>query len=391
MKSPIRYLKSAIESDSISKEKITFISGPRQVGKSTLAKSLLTNESNYFLYDDEDFLRNWAKSPEKSISSRGPGVVVLDEIHKDQKWKTKIKGIYDKYHLPFVVTGSTRLDLFRKGSDSLLGRYLPYHLHPFSVAESEISITPDEIFKNEKIIYPWKDLLTLGGFPEPFFSGSQTEALRWSRLRLDRLVLEDSREIRNISDLNSFRVLISLLSNRVGSLLSTNSLREDVSKAYATVGEWLKVLESLYYSFTIKPYSKNISRALKAEPKLFLYDIMRIPPDLESKRLENLTALHLLKLVNFWTDTAQGEFELRFVRDKEKREVDFLVTKDEKPWMLVECKSNSTTPSQNLIHFNSLLKPKFAIQLVTKNNYHREYSHYNVQIMSYEKFAAGLL
>jgi hypothetical protein len=348
---------------------------------------------NYFLYDDERFRRDWAKSPQSAIAGRSRGIIVLDEIHKDRRWKTKLKGLYDTRldDLRIVVSGSARLEHFRKGSDSLLGRYIPYRLFPFTVAETQRCISPDEVLSGSQVSFPWPDLLRLGGFPEPLLGGNEQEARRWSRLRLDRIVLEDSRDFLNISDHNAFRVLMELLPERVGSLLSVNSLREDVGKAYATVRSWLGVLDILYYCFTIRPYSKKLSRALKAEPKLYLYDILRIPSEHAARRLENLAALHLLKACSFWTDSAQGEFDLRFIRDREKREVDFLVLRDGKPWMAVECKSGQKEPDENLERFSRILKPVHSIQLVTDENHDRYYAESGIRVMGYQKFLSGLL
>ena len=388
-----RYLTEAIHRDAIARRKIAMISGPRQVGKSTLAKSLLASPQNYFLYDDEDFRRRWSKSPREAISGRGDGVVVLDEIHKDRKWKARLKGLYDTLgrELPFVVTGSARLEHFRKGGDSLMGRYFPYRLFPFTVAEGPASVSPDAAGSSRRVRFPWGDLMRFGGFPEPLLGGSELEAQRWSRLRIDRLVLEDSRDFLNISDLNAFRVLIDLLPERVGSLLSVNALREDVGKAYGTVRSWMGVLEALYHSFTIRPYSTRLSRALRAGPKLYLFDTLAIPTALWSKRLENQVAIHLLKACTFWTDTAQGEFDLRFVRTKEQREVDFLILRERKPWMLVECKTSETEPAKDLIAFTRSLKPPHSIQLVSDESIDRRYAEHGITVQGYERFLSGLV
>ncbi len=388
-----RYLFNPIAQDALVKKKIVFLSGPRQVGKTTLAKQFLADQRNYFSYDNESFRRNWVKNPQDALTFRGRGVVALDEIHKDRYWKRKLKGIYDSAERPFpiIVTGSARLDLYRKGSDSLLGRYLPYRLHPLSVAERENPSTPDEILKVSQVRFPLNQLMATGGFPEPFFEGNTLQATRWSRLRLERLVQEDTRDLLAISDLRAFQILAELLPERVGSALSINSLREDIGKAYATVRSWYYVLESLFFSFTVRPYSKRIARAIRAEPKMYLYDILRIPANLRAKRLENITALHLLKACDYWNDTAQGEFSLHFVRDKQKREVDFLIVRDGRPWLLVECKSGSTTPSPHLVYFGELLKPQHQIQLVEQQKFDREFPSYGVRVMNYEKFFAGLI
>jgi predicted AAA+ superfamily ATPase len=386
-----RYLSSAVKEDALRSHKMAFISGPRQVGKTTLAKALLKTPENYFTWDDLNFAARWVKSVDEALSRRGLGPVVLDEIHKDRKWKARLKGFFDRFgsEVSLVVTGSARLDLYRKGGDSLMGRYFPYRLHPFSVAESDSPIPVREAFRVSDAKYSWRDLYRLGGFPEPFLGGSEAKAKRWSRLRMERLVQEDVRDLRSISDLNLMRVLVSLLPGRVGSLLSINAIREDVGSAYGTIYEWLQVLEALYHHFLVRPYSGNLKRTLRAEPKLYLYDI--IPIEDPGARLENLIALHLLKACHYWMDTAQGEFELMFIRTKEKEEVDFCVTRDKKPWLLVECKSAELEPTAVLRKFTRLFRPKWSFQLVTLPNHYKYFPHWNVYSVSYERFCAGLL
>jgi uncharacterized protein len=396
MDKSLRYLHTPVLSDAFEQRKMAFISGPRQVGKTTMAKAFLKSTQNYFSYDDESFRRAWNKDPSTAISQRGEGVVVLDEVHKDRFWKRKIKGIYDTIdndkYFQVVVTGSAKLDLFRKKSDSLMGRYFPYRLHPFSVAESTSPISPDNLLEGGSIVnYKLDDLLSLSGFPEPLLSSRANYAARWSRLRLERLLQEDIRDVLNVSDLRSFQTLVELLPERVGSQFSLNSLKEDVGKAYATVRSWYQVLESLYYCFSIKPYHKRITRSLRSEPRIFLFDLLQIPKEMRSKRVENITALHLQKACHFWTDTAQGEFNLLYVRDKSQREVDFLVTRDNSPWMLIECKSGNKQPSNHLKYFSDVLKPRFVIQLVLDANYDKVYPGYGIRIMSYEKFFSYLV
>ncbi len=393
MQNTPRYLQSSIAQDALPLKKIVFVSGPRQVGKTTLAKSLLESPDNYFSYDQEGFRRAWARNPGTALSSRAAGLVVLDEIHKDRLWKKKLKGLYDtdSEFTQYLVTGSARLDLYRKGSDSLMGRYLPYRLHPISIGECISPPTPDDLFKKEgSKQYALDDLLNLGGFPEPLLHGSQRHALRWSRLRLERLVHEDTRDLLNISDLRAFNLLAELLPDKVGSQFSLNSMREDLSKAYATVVSWYQVLEALYFCFTIKPYYKKINRAIRAEPKVYLFDLLRIPASQVSKRLENLTALHLLKACNLWTDTAQGEFTLHYVRDKNRREVDFLVVRNNHPWLLIECKSGQKEPATALQYYSKLLNPTHRIQLVTDKNYDKYFPSFNTRVLSYEMFFAQL-
>ncbi|HEX9594401.1 MAG TPA: AAA family ATPase [bacterium] len=386
-----RYLAAAVRDDALHDRKMAFISGPRQVGKTTLGRDLLMCPENEFTWDDQRFRRAWAKDPIAAVATRGEGPVLLDEIHKDRRWKARIKGLYDLRggDLPILVTGSARLDFFRRGGDSLMGRYLPYRLHPFTVGEKPTPPPPDEILATADPTYPFVDLQRLGGFPEPLLGGGEAKARRWSRLRLERLVYEDLRDLRHIRDLQALRVLVDLLPERVGSLLSVNSLREDVGVAYATVRDWLGVLEALYHLFLVRPYAGKLKRALKAEAKVYLYDVLQVDDPAAGR--ENLTALHLLKACHYWTDLAQGDFELRFLRTKEKEEVDFVVTRDRQPWMLVECKSGDTTPSPVLAKFAARLTTQLNFQLIDRRGHDRFYPETRLRVIDYERFLAGLV
>ena len=388
-----RYLSSIIVEDALNDKKMAFISGPRQVGKTTFGRQFLDDINNYFSWDRTDFRKNWVKSPEKAIEDIGKGPILFDEIHKDRKWKSRIKGLYDRFsqEISILVTGSARLDIYRKGGDSLMGRYIPYRLHPFSVSESVSPPDPDNILKKFKVSYQWNDLMILGGFPEPLLSGQEKKALRWSRLRLDRLAYEDTRDVKVLSDLNAFRILLDLIPPKVGSLFSFHSLKEDVGVAYATIRDWVFLLEILYYGFFIRPYARNIKRTIRAAPKFYLYDILQISKQEHSQRLENLACLHLVKACHYWTDTAQGVFDLFFVRDKEKREVDFLITRDKKPWMLIECRSGMKSPSPHLLYYMTKLKTPLNFQLVDDKNHDKNHRMQNVRVMNYEKFFSGLI
>jgi predicted AAA+ superfamily ATPase len=389
-----RYLEAEIRSDALASGKMAFVSGPRQVGKTTLAKALLRSPQNYFSWDDVEFRRAFVRSQRAALGGRGAGPVVLDEIHKDRRWKTRLKGLYDVLGPGdgIVVTGSARLDIYRRGGDSLLGRYLPYRLHPFSVAESSSPIAPEAVLTTPTVRFRFADLLRLGGFPEPLLGGSEARAGRWSRLRLERLLQEDVRDLRAVSDLSGLRVLADLLPERVGSLLSVHALQQDVGAAYATVRAWLQVFEALYHCFTVRPYTKRITRSLRQAPKLYLFDVLGIPKQRLAARLENLVALHLRKACDYWTDTAQGVFELHYVRDKEGHEVDFLVLRDRKPWMLVECKSSDVDPSPALERFAPALGLRDHVyQLVDKPRYDRLYAQSGIRVMHYEAFLAGLV
>lgn len=388
-----RYLAEAIESDALALNKMALISGPRQVGKTTLAKTLLHVPQNYYSWDDQDFRVAWSRSPKAALEARGPGPVVIDEIHKDRRWKNRLKGVYDLGVCAdgIIVTGSARLDLFRRGGDSLMGRYLPYRLHPFTVGETGAAKTPDAISVTAEPRFSPEDLMLLSGFPEPLLAGRQAHARRWSRLRAERLLSEDVRDLRAVSDISAMRVLFDLLPSKVGSLLSLNALQQDVGVAYATIRDWVSVFESLYQCFVVRPYAKRITRSLRAAPKLYLYDATRIPEDNRGARVENLVALHLMKACHYWTDTAQGDFDLYYLRDKEHREVDFLVTRQNRPWLMVECKSNEVTPSQHLSRFAAQLgNPPHQVQLVTRAGFERFYAETSQLVISWDRWLARL-
>ena len=361
--------------------------------RTTLGKSLLKSKNNYFSWDDPHFRKTWIRSPETAIQEIGHGPVLFDEMHKNRRWKIHLKGLYDahKEDLNILVTGSARLDIYRKGSDSLLGRYIPYRLYPFSVAETIKAPSPNQVFHKTRVSYKWEDLMHLGGFPEPLLMAHEKKAQRWSRLQLDRLAFEDSRDIKTLSDLNAFRNLLDLIPEKVGSLFSFNSLKEDVGVAYATIREWVLIAEKLYHGFFIKPYSKSFKRSIRATPKYYLYDILQIPKSNLGQRRENLAALHLLKAVHFWTDTGQGFFQLYLVRDKEKREVDFLITQNKKPWMLIECKSNSKALSPHLIYFSKRLSTPHNYQLIENEKHDKWYRLQKIRVLGYQKFFSGLV
>jgi predicted AAA+ superfamily ATPase len=338
---------------------MVFISGPRQTGKTTLAKSYKP-EFEQFVYKNWDetlFRRLWTKSPNsiqeefflEKIKDRR--LLILDEIHKSKGWKQKIKGVYDELgdDLNIIVTGSARLNIFKKGGDSLMGRYLNFRLHPLSYGELTKSkiMTPDEwknsLFKKSIKNFnqePLVKLFKLSGFPEPYFSNSEKILRIWRRGRNEKIVKEDLRDLTRLPELSQVEMLASLLPTKVGSPLSVQSLREDLEVAHDTVSRWLKYLNELFYFFEIKPWSKSIPRSLKKEGKIYLYDWTEIEGD--GEKFENLVACHLLKACHYWMDTGEGDFELFYLRNKEKQEIDFVIIKNKKPWLCLEAKLNET-------------------------------------------------
>lgn len=398
-KSITRYLQKQISEDALQGNKIAFINGPRQVGKTTMAECLLNEleqSDHYYTWDDDEFRKIWLKNTKDFLSHHKlDSTIVFDEIHKDRKWKSKLKGLYDlfKKDLHFIVTGSARLDFYRRSGDSLQGRYLPYRMHPLSVGEVDYVKPPptkdwDEHFSKS---FDWQELLDFGGFPEPFFLKNKNKSQRWQRLYRERMIREDLRDLQEVRDIRQIESLALFLQEKASGQLSYESLREDLSTSFDSIKRWIDLLEALYFCYRLKPYSKNLKSSLKKEPKIFMYDWSLVKND--GARFENLVAGHLLKSCHAWTDCAMGEYDLFYVRDKQKREVDFLVTSEGNPYALIEVKSNQTQPTPSLIHFQKLLKPKFCIQIVKEKKLEkrRNLEHPNIQVMSAERFLGSLV
>jgi hypothetical protein len=334
-----RYLQDPIDADLA--EKMVFVSGPRQVGKTTLALELIgARDARHPAYLSWDDVR---ARPRILRAEMPPGEprVILDEIHKYARWRNLVKGLYDTRERgqAFLITGSARLDLYRRGGDSLQGRYHPYRLHPLSLPE--VGGGTDGLGA----------LLRFGGFPEPFFRGSERHWRRWQRERLDRVVRDDLRDLERVREVSLIEVLIDALPARVGSPLSVKSLREDLEVAHDTAERWITILENLYVCFRVAPFGPSRIRAVKKERKLYLWDWSMVEDP--GARFENLVASHLLKLCHFTEDTEGHRMELRFLRDTDKREVDFVVLRDRKPLFAVEAKTGERGVSPAIRYFKA--------------------------------------
>ncbi len=345
-----RQYQSIIASQFSAHHQITMVSGPRQVGKTTLARRV-ANQQCYYLnwddFDDRELLLQGSKAIARHIELERlrpvMPLLILDEIHKFPKWKQLVKGLYDAYHdqCRVLITGSARMDVYKQGGDSLMGRYFNYRLHPLSVREviessplnEQADVQPPRRIADED----FDALLTWGGFPEPYLKRDRRFFNRWSRLRRQQLLREDVRELSKVQALGQLEVLAELLRHQVGQLTSYSSLAKRVRVSVDTIRRWLTTLEAMYYCYAVRPWTKNVTRSLLKEPKYYLWDWSQCPD--AGARHENFIASHLLKAVHFWTDTGLGDYGLFFVRDKEKREVDFLISRNGEPWMLVEVKS----------------------------------------------------
>ncbi|MEA3287019.1 MAG: ATP-binding protein [Candidatus Marinimicrobia bacterium] len=366
-----------------SHRQITILSGPRQVGKTTMAKHLLNTFSNahenagdslhYLNWDDVNHRDLILRGPDQIISeleldqlfSHKP-LLVLDEIHKYTDWKNFLKGFFDRFEdkIQFMVTGSARMDLYSHGSDSLMGRTFNYRLHPLSVREIIGKIDQNELLQGPSQIasQDLQALIEFGGFPEPFLKRDKRFSNRWQNLRLQQLIREDIRDATRIHEIQQLEVLQNHLRNQVGQETKYSTLARHIRVSVDTIRRWLDILESFYFCFRIRPWHRNIATALRKEPKTYLWDwaLIRDP----GARSENFIASHLLKATHWWTDQGLGQFELFYLRTKEGREVDFLVTKDEDPWFLVEVKqSPNSNMNPNLHWFQKKTAAPHAFQV----------------------------
>lgn len=362
---------------------MVFLVGPRQVGKTTLAQTFLAkplpgyNLFNWDVPQHRKILMTRIFPGKERLEGADREVVVFDEIHKYPRWKNTLKGLFDSYepHTHWIVTGSALLNVYRRGQDSLMGRHFTYHLAPFSVAEytrgsREVPMLHDLLERDPSPTNPeaqeaWTLLDRFGGFPEPLFRAQDSFLSRWRSSRLDRLINQDLASTETLRHLPLVEQLMFLLPERVGSPLSLNSLREDLEVHFHTVRHWMELLERVFYGFFIRPYSKRSARFLKKEAKWYLWDWSEIQE--EGPRFENMVAVHLLKYVQYMNDLGLDELSLHYVRNKEKQEVDFLICRTRKPFVLIECKLNDENPSPVLWRFSSLLGIKTALQLIAGN------------------------
>jgi predicted AAA+ superfamily ATPase len=356
--------------------KIVLLSGPRQVGKTTLSRSLGYSDLNYLNLDYADDRKiqrdqSWSRSSE---------LVVFDELHKIPKWKSFIKGIYDKEGCRprLLVTGSARLEITRRGGESLAGRHRLMRLHPLTVCELLPSMPANESLPR---------LLKFGGFPEPFQANSEEAYRLWQRSHLDRILRGDLIELENVRDIRKVEILLDLLSERVGSTISYSSLARDLEISPHTVKRWIEILEWLFIIFIVTPHSKNMARALTHEPKIYFYNTGMVMNG-EPARFENLVACALLKQLHFLEDTQGFPGRLHYLRDREKREVDFLTIIDRKPELMVEVKVSDNQPSSSLRYFEERIAPKKTIQVVL--NCDRSTQHGNLHVQPANLFLSEI-
>lgn len=361
-----RLYEAIFESHLEKDRQMLLYSGPRQVGKSTLGNALVRKASPHLIlnWDNEDNRRLILGGPKAVAAALGLDAlsdqvprVLFDEIHKFGRWKNYLKGFYDTYSAQarILVTGSSKLDVYKRGGDSLMGRYFLYRVHPLTLAE--ISRGGKSGRRDEM-----EALLQFGGFPEPFLKQSKSFSSRWARLRKEQLFREDIRDGSRIQEIAQMEVLAELLRAQAGQLVNYSNLSNKVGASVDTIRRWCATLESFYFCYFLRPWSKNVTRSLLKEPKVFLYDWSLVEDP--GARFENFVASHLLKATHFWTDSGEGDYALYFLRNKEKQEVDFAVIRDGKPWFLVEAKSSDRSLSPALESFHRQIKPAHSFQVV---------------------------
>jgi len=362
-------------------QQMLFFSGPRQVGKTTICEEASQ-------YTAELFCFNWDVTSHKLLITKGPEavglaidaekardeapIVIFDEIHKYKDWKNFIKGFYDLYKKLFriIVTGSAKLDVYKKGGDSLTGRYFPCRIHPLSVAEclrqtpTDTEIHPPSPIADDLFTRLWE----FGGFPDPFLKANTRFHTKWQKLKTAQLIREEIRDMTKIQELSQIEILTELLKHQAINLVNFSDLSVKIGVSSHTIKRWITTLEKFYYCFLLKPWTKNVVRSLLKEPKIYLWDWSDLQDP--GARAENFVASHLLKAVHWWNDRGFGEYGLYFIRNKEKKEVDFLVTKNKKPWFLVEVKLNHNKGvSRYLYEYQESLSVPHAFQVVIDAKY----------------------
>jgi hypothetical protein len=377
MKTVFRIYDAMLREHLAQHRQMALVTGPRQVGKTTTCRNHADRYLNWDNLDDRAVILSGPTQLAERVGvdqlAEAPAVALFDELHKHAGWKQLLKGFFDTYadQVRIVVTGSSRLDTYRRVGDSLMGRYFLYHMHPFSVAEllhrdlpDPARIIRDPVRLDEE---QFDALWTHGGYPEPLLKRDMRFSRRWQTLRSHQLLREDVRDLTRIQHVDQLEILVRLLASRSGHQLVLSNLARTVNVTVDTLRRWVETLSSLHHGFMIRPWFKSVSRSLRKEPKWFLRDWSQVED--EGDRAETFVGCHLLKAVDGWNDLGLGKFQLAYLRDTAKREVDFVVIRDGRPWFLAEVKRRRQSLEGNLKHFQEETGAPFAFQVVVEAEY----------------------
>ncbi len=357
-------------------KKMVLIAGPRQVGKTFLAKEILKKFPkgiylNYDLFEHREIIKRmeWLEDTE---------LIVFDELHKMPDWKNYLKGIYDtkRENLKILITGSARLDFFRQTGDSLTGRYFLHHLFPLTLSElkqDDMEVKIDRFFER-------------GCFPETFLSEDLDDVARWRNQYVDTILREEVFSLEKVDKLKELKLVFEILRRRVGSPVSYKSIAEDVQVSPNTVKRYISILENLYLVFRIPPFAKNIARAVLKEPKIYFFDPGLIVGD-KGVVFENFVAMSLYKHATTLKDFKGKDIELRYLRTKDKKEIDFCLVENEIPQLFIEVKLSDREIAKNLRYFSEKYNVK-GIQVV--KNLRTEYQSGNIKVLKGENFLKSL-
>jgi len=402
-----RIIEWALSADTLH-GRMSFISGPRQIGKTTTVERFLTKRGQrhlYYNWDTPSVKRRYATNPLFFVDDLPPerpmAWVALDEIHKYPKWKNILKGYYDEWHhkVRFIVTGSARLDLFRRSGDSLVGRYFLYRMLPLGIHEVVAGGRPrhrewipgDDIRTvpraSPAVSEAAESLLQLTGYPEPLAVGTQAFCTRWREHHVSLILQEDLRDLTKIAQVRKLETLLYLLPDRVGSPLSLNALRQPLESAHGTIRSWLDALKVVYLIFSIRPWSKRLSRSVVKEEKVYFWDWGMVAEP--GARFENFVAVQLQRAIASWNERGKGPFTLHFLRTKDGQEVDFAIADRRSVWLLVEAKKYDTSLAKSLPSLQEKVQAKLAVQVVNKSGF-CEQKGKALYVMGVDRFLALL-
>ena len=376
-------------------KQMVFVAGPRQAGKTTFTEILAEyfNNSLYFNWDILDEKRKLIENPsfyeEVHRKDNSLPLIIFDELHKYSNWKNYLKSVYDrdKGNYKFVVSGSGRLDMYQKGGDSLAGRYFIFYLWPFTLAElAGNNLTFEQFLSNpiEVRAFPhetqsiWNKLSQCTGFPDPYLDGTGEFYRIWSNTYRKQLLREDIRDLASLRSIEDVEILFSLLPSKIGSPLSMASLARDIHVSFDSVRNWIEIFENFFLVFRIAPWTRKIARAITKEKKLYLFDFAGI--DSPAAKFENMVALELFRAVANWNDLGLGNFSLHYLRNRDREEVDFLISNNHNPLLLIETKLSDDYASKSLIKFQNILNIP-AVQLVNRGDICKLVSNNNSKIM----------